>query len=211
MAYQGLECMCSHWSKRAGRDSCHCVFVAASKIPRHMGKLNSNWMNQMLTVCLESVWNMLNCLCWQTLLSFYFLYLMLPQVTGERYCRAQQEAHHAAHTYLCLLSSTRNHLILHNVYHGKGECSSEEAAGLVGLRLPKQPGGKGWEKWGHESTNLFRVDFYVVPNLSFYNPSNINNLCLQCIMAPFLSRTYRNNRGRNFGLSSILKFNKLCK
>ncbi|KAM3598346.1 uncharacterized protein V6R79_016939 [Siganus canaliculatus] len=68
------------------------------------------------------------------------------KVTGERYCRAQQEAHHASQTYLCLLASTRNHLILHNLYHGKGERSPEEVAGLVGLRLPSQPGGKGWEK-----------------------------------------------------------------
>ncbi|XP_044036705.1 protein FMC1 homolog [Siniperca chuatsi] len=68
------------------------------------------------------------------------------KVTGERYCRAQQEAHHASDTYLCLLASTRNHLVLHSVYHVKGECSQEQAAGLVGLRLPTQPGGKGWEK-----------------------------------------------------------------
>ncbi|KAK7939360.1 hypothetical protein WMY93_002686 [Mugilogobius chulae] len=68
------------------------------------------------------------------------------KVTGERYCRAQQEAHHAAHTYFCLLSSTRNHLILHNFYHGKGDRSAEQAASLVGLRLPSQPGGKGWEE-----------------------------------------------------------------
>ncbi|XP_038550591.1 protein FMC1 homolog [Micropterus salmoides] len=68
------------------------------------------------------------------------------KVTGERYCRAQQEAHHASDTYLCLLASTRNHLVLHNLYHGKGELNQEEAAGLVGLRLPTQPGGKGWEK-----------------------------------------------------------------
>ncbi|XP_027140571.1 protein FMC1 homolog isoform X1 [Larimichthys crocea] len=67
-------------------------------------------------------------------------------VTGERYCRAQQEAHHDSHTYLCLLESTRNHMLLHNLYHGKGERSPEEVAGLVGLRLPTQPGGKGWEK-----------------------------------------------------------------
>ncbi|KAJ0000713.1 hypothetical protein NQD34_005733 [Periophthalmus magnuspinnatus] len=68
------------------------------------------------------------------------------KVTGERYCRAQQEAHHAAQTYLCLLSSTRNHMILHNLYHGKGDGSVEQAASLVGLRLPSQPGGKGWEE-----------------------------------------------------------------
>ncbi|XP_029914909.1 protein FMC1 homolog isoform X2 [Myripristis murdjan] len=68
------------------------------------------------------------------------------KVTGERYCRAQQEALHASNTYLCLLASTRNHLALHNLYHGKGERAPEEVAGLVGLRLPTQPGGKGWEK-----------------------------------------------------------------
>lgn len=68
------------------------------------------------------------------------------QVTSEQYCRAQQEAHHDSHTYLCLLASTRNHQILHDLYHGKGERGPEEVAGLVGLRLPKQPGGKGWEK-----------------------------------------------------------------
>lgn len=50
-----------------------------------------------------------------------------------------------SHTYLCLLESTRHHLELHNHYHGKGERSTQEAASLVGLRLPTQPGGKGWE------------------------------------------------------------------
>ncbi|XP_020515235.1 protein FMC1 homolog [Labrus bergylta] len=68
------------------------------------------------------------------------------QITGERYCRAQQEAHHDAHSYLCLLASTRSQMILHNIYHSKEEHSIESAAGLVGLRLPTQPGGKGWEK-----------------------------------------------------------------
>ncbi|XP_032394264.1 protein FMC1 homolog isoform X1 [Etheostoma spectabile] len=67
-------------------------------------------------------------------------------VTGEMYCRAQQEAHHDSHTYLCLLASSRTHLALHKLYHGKGDRSREEVAGLVGLRLPTQPGGKGWEK-----------------------------------------------------------------
>ena len=68
------------------------------------------------------------------------------QVTGQRYCRAQHEALHASSTYLCLLASTRQHMDLHNLYHGKGERSTQEAAGLVGLRLPMQPGGKGWEE-----------------------------------------------------------------
>ncbi|XP_026181182.1 protein FMC1 homolog [Mastacembelus armatus] len=68
------------------------------------------------------------------------------KVTGERYCRAQQEAHHASHSYLCLLESTRSHLVLHNLYHSKGERNPEQVANLVGLRLPTQPGGKGWDK-----------------------------------------------------------------
>ncbi|XP_075879703.1 protein FMC1 homolog [Nelusetta ayraudi] len=68
------------------------------------------------------------------------------KVTSEQYCRAQQEAHHDSRTYLCLLASTRSHQLLHNLYHAKGERDPEEVAGLVGLRLPKQPGGKGWEK-----------------------------------------------------------------
>lgn len=72
--------------------------------------------------------------------------LPLKQVTSERHCRAVQEAHHDSQTYLCLLASTRNHQVLHNLYHTKGERSPEEVAGVVGLRLPTQPGGKGWEK-----------------------------------------------------------------
>lgn len=98
----------------------------------------------------------------------YWLSFSPSQVTGEQYCRAQQEAHHDSHTYQCLLASTRNHLILHNLYHGKGERSPEEVAGLVGLRLPTQPGGKGWEKWGpgmvwhwKKILNLFRNDLSV--------------------------------------------------
>ncbi|XP_029619266.1 protein FMC1 homolog [Salmo trutta] len=68
------------------------------------------------------------------------------QITGERYCRAQEEALHASHSYLCLLTSTRQHMALYDMYHGKGQRDTEEMAGIVGLRLPTQPGGKGWEK-----------------------------------------------------------------
>ncbi|XP_028671201.1 protein FMC1 homolog [Erpetoichthys calabaricus] len=67
------------------------------------------------------------------------------QVTSEKLCRAQQELLHQAATYLCLLRSTRMHLALHEEYHGKGESKPEDVAKLVGLRLPQQPGGKGWE------------------------------------------------------------------
>ncbi|XP_076866423.1 protein FMC1 homolog [Brachyhypopomus gauderio] len=67
------------------------------------------------------------------------------QVSGERYCRARLEALHTSHTYLCLLTSSRQHVALYRLFHGRGESSMEEAAGRVGLRLPSQPGGKGWE------------------------------------------------------------------
>ncbi|XP_029446226.1 protein FMC1 homolog [Rhinatrema bivittatum] len=68
------------------------------------------------------------------------------RVTSEKLCRAQHELHFQAVTYLCLLRSVREHLALHQAYHGKGERSAEDAAGLVGLKLPQQPGGKGWEQ-----------------------------------------------------------------
>ncbi|XP_055051146.1 protein FMC1 homolog [Misgurnus anguillicaudatus] len=67
------------------------------------------------------------------------------QVTGAQYCRAHMDALHAASTYQCLLTSTRMHLHLHQVYHARGDRDQEQMANLVGLTLPTQPGGKGWE------------------------------------------------------------------
>ncbi|XP_010708439.1 protein FMC1 homolog isoform X3 [Meleagris gallopavo] len=64
------------------------------------------------------------------------------RVTSEKLCRAQQELHFQAATYLCLLRSVRQHQALHREYHGRGERSPEEVAGLVGFRLPRQPGGR---------------------------------------------------------------------
>ncbi|CAH2312158.1 FMC1 homolog [Pelobates cultripes] len=68
------------------------------------------------------------------------------KTTSEKFCRAQQELHFQASTYLCLLRSVRNHVVLHEAYHAKGERSTEVAASMVGLKLPQQPGGKGWER-----------------------------------------------------------------
>ncbi|XP_067830399.1 protein FMC1 homolog [Heptranchias perlo] len=68
------------------------------------------------------------------------------QVTSEKLCRAQQELYHQASTYRCLLQSVRQHQALHQEYHGKRERPTGEVAQLVGLKLPQQPGGKGWEK-----------------------------------------------------------------
>ncbi|XP_075688394.1 protein FMC1 homolog [Rhinoderma darwinii] len=67
-------------------------------------------------------------------------------VTSQKLCLAHQELHFQASTYLCLLQSVRNHLIFHEEYHGKGERSIEEVAGLVGFKIPQQPGGKGFER-----------------------------------------------------------------
>eukprot|EP00745_Piridium_sociabile_P000384 TRINITY_DN102569_c0_g1_i1.p1 TRINITY_DN102569_c0_g1~~TRINITY_DN102569_c0_g1_i1.p1 ORF type:complete len:120 (-),score=25.67 TRINITY_DN102569_c0_g1_i1:251-583(-) len=58
------------------------------------------------------------------------------QVTGEKECRGQNEAHHQAGSYLCLLRSTRQLEDLRTHFHGKGERSVEESARMVGLNLP---------------------------------------------------------------------------
>ncbi|KAK0058677.1 UPF0562 protein [Biomphalaria pfeifferi] len=59
------------------------------------------------------------------------------QVTGEKMCRARQEAEHLAQTYLCYLESTRKHEAVSAHYRGKGERSVESSANIVGLKLPK--------------------------------------------------------------------------
>ncbi|KAI5947829.1 Protein FMC1 [Manis javanica] len=41
------------------------------------------------------------------------------RVTSEKLCRAQHELHFQAATYLCLLRSTREHVALHQEFHGK--------------------------------------------------------------------------------------------
>lgn len=89
-----------------------------------------------------------------------YLTLLLFQVTSEKLCRAQHELHFQAATYLCLLRSIREHVALHQEFHGKGERSVEESAGLVGLKLPQQPGGKGWEPWRRNSLDaVFMREF----------------------------------------------------
>uniref|UniRef100_A0ABK0LAB5 Protein FMC1 homolog n=1 Tax=Rattus norvegicus TaxID=10116 RepID=A0ABK0LAB5_RAT len=41
------------------------------------------------------------------------------RVTSEKLCRAQHELHFQAATYLCLLRSIRQHVALHQEFHGK--------------------------------------------------------------------------------------------
>lgn len=202
---RAVECMCSHWSKIARSNFCLSVCICPSfeKIQRHYNIYVKLYRYKMLTVHVAVTVDGRKKTFWQKGLSYSHIvcvivcywshcstlschhlivingFLSFPssQVTGERYCRAQQEAHHASDTYLCLLASTRNHLVLHNLYHGKGELNQEEAAGLVGLRLPTQPGGKGWEKWGHgrmqrwkRNLTCFRNDLCVADLVSYNLP-----------------------------------------
>ena len=60
------------------------------------------------------------------------------KVSENRYCRQPGAATIDAETYLTLLESSRLHRDLVQEYHGQGERSVEEAAKLVGLRLPEQ-------------------------------------------------------------------------
>jgi len=59
------------------------------------------------------------------------------EVTGEKICREQGEVEHVAETYLCYLRSARKQEELSEMYKGKGERSTESAAEIVGLKLPK--------------------------------------------------------------------------
>ncbi|KAF6020841.1 C7orf55 [Bugula neritina] len=61
------------------------------------------------------------------------------QLTPEKVCRDPKAAYHQASSYLCYLRSTRLHQELLESYKGQGERSIEDAANLVGLKLPKTP------------------------------------------------------------------------
>ncbi|GAB1290699.1 Protein FMC1 homolog [Apodemus speciosus] len=106
---------------RAHRSRVGCTFLGTSYVPPTRVELS---LTISLACLVHGVWN---------------------GVTSEKLCRAQHELHFQAATYLCLLRSIRQHVALHQEFHGKGERSVEESAGLVGLQLPRQPGGKGWE------------------------------------------------------------------
>ncbi|XP_070803149.1 putative RNA-binding protein Luc7-like 2 isoform X4 [Pituophis catenifer annectens] len=47
------------------------------------------------------------------------------RVTSEKLCKAQHDLHFQAATYLCLLHSIREHLVLHKEYHGKGDTTRQ--------------------------------------------------------------------------------------
>lgn len=61
------------------------------------------------------------------------------QLTAEQHCKAHQEAHYLADTYLCYLRSSRKGAQLKNEFHGKGERSVRSTADMVGFKLPHDP------------------------------------------------------------------------
>uniref|UniRef100_A0A8C2S4V9 RNA-binding protein Luc7-like 2 n=1 Tax=Capra hircus TaxID=9925 RepID=A0A8C2S4V9_CAPHI len=50
---------------------------------------------------------------------------LFSRVTSEKLCRAQHELHFQAATYLCLLRSIREHVALHQEFHGKGDTTRQ--------------------------------------------------------------------------------------
>lgn len=59
------------------------------------------------------------------------------QATSSRFCREGSEMPMIANAYVTYLRSTKEYIELHSRYC-KGERSTEEAAAIVGLRLPQQ-------------------------------------------------------------------------
>ncbi|XP_023288413.1 uncharacterized protein LOC105702685 isoform X3 [Orussus abietinus] len=59
--------------------------------------------------------------------------------TSEVLCKAREELHNLAQTYLCYLSSLRRYNEIQTQYAGKGERSLKETADLVGFKLPHDP------------------------------------------------------------------------
>lgn len=57
-------------------------------------------------------------------------------LTTEKYCKQRNEVYFIANAYLSYLKNTKDYLVLQAKYC-KGERSIEEAAGIVGLKLPK--------------------------------------------------------------------------
>ncbi|GAU93886.1 hypothetical protein RvY_05752 [Ramazzottius varieornatus] len=59
------------------------------------------------------------------------------KTTDEKFCRASESAVFKAKTYLTLLESTRKNQMLTELYKGRGDKTTEQAANTVGLTLPK--------------------------------------------------------------------------
>ena len=57
------------------------------------------------------------------------------RITENRYCRQPEAATHDAKTLLTYLESNRQHQELIEIYHGRGERSTKQAAETVGLKV----------------------------------------------------------------------------
>ncbi|KAM7127422.1 LOW QUALITY PROTEIN: uncharacterized protein J5F26_011065 [Ciconia maguari] len=75
------------------------------------------------------------------------------RVTSEKLCRAQQELHFQAATYLCLLRSVREHTALHQEYHGKGDTTRQRIK-FSDDRVCKSP----LNCWPHDVLSGTRMD-----------------------------------------------------
>ena len=71
-------------------------------------------------------------------LKLVFEYFSQNRITENRYCRQPEAATHDAQTLLTYLEATRQHQELIDIYHGRGERSTQQAAETVGLKLPEQ-------------------------------------------------------------------------
>ncbi|XP_058454857.1 protein FMC1 homolog [Malaya genurostris] len=61
------------------------------------------------------------------------------KITEQQQCRAQEEMHYTAKTYLCYLQSIRELKKINLAYNGRGERSIRDTADMVGFKLPHDP------------------------------------------------------------------------
>ncbi|XP_058821467.1 protein FMC1 homolog [Topomyia yanbarensis] len=61
------------------------------------------------------------------------------ETTEQQHCRAREEMHFTAKTYLCYLQSIRKLKEINATYSGRGERSIRDTADMVGFKLPHDP------------------------------------------------------------------------
>ncbi|GAB0099694.1 Protein FMC1 homolog [Sergentomyia squamirostris] len=61
------------------------------------------------------------------------------KTTDETLCKAKEELHFMAETYLCYLQSQRKVQLIRTQYSGRGERTISDTANLVGFKLPHDP------------------------------------------------------------------------
>jgi len=102
------------------------------------------------------------------------------QVTGEKHCKEKDEMRHLAQTYLCLLESNKKQAEL-SAQYARGERSIEEAAGIVGLALPK-PYQPSWSSLLVPCSCCFLFANHVLSCISgIIRPPMATHVTLDCI------------------------------